>query len=342
MDLKIKQLERVGMGVFPTPFETMPRLQAELGGPNLYVKRDDLTGVALGGNKVRQLDYILVEAKKKKADYVITTCGVQSNWSRQTAALATKMGMKALLVLRTAQFKAKPRVYDGNILLDHIMGAEVRVIKMKISEDPTPILEEEAEKLRRKGHNPIVLGPSASSSPLATAAYADGFIETAQQASAAGVTLDAIFVATAAGPTQAGLILGAKMMGMKTKVVGINVGAYPTKKVADVIMKSSAGAAERFGTSARVEDSDIIISDDYIGKDYGIPTKESKEALRLAASTDALIIDPVYTSKAMAGMVDMIRDGEFGKDQNVCFLHTGGVPALFAYKEYFQPKPRTR
>lgn len=170
--MKIKQLERVGMGVFPTPFEALPRLHAELGGPDLYVKRDDLTGIALGGNKVRQLDYILVKAKKMKADYVITTCGIQSNWSRQTVALATKMGLKSLLVLRTAQFKSKPKVYDGNILLDHIMGAKIRVIRMKISEDPTPILEEEAEKLRRKGHNPLVLGPSASVSSVAAAAYA--------------------------------------------------------------------------------------------------------------------------------------------------------------------------
>jgi D-cysteine desulfhydrase family pyridoxal phosphate-dependent enzyme len=340
--LQTRQLERVGIGVFPTPFESLPRLQAELGGPNLYVKRDDLTGVALGGNKVRQLDYILVKAKKMKADYVITTCGVQSNWSRQTVALATKMGMKSLLVLRTAQFKTKPKVYDGNILLDHIMGADVRVIKMKISEDPTSILEEEAEKLRRKGHNPLVLGPSASVSPVATAAYADGFRELADQARAAGVALDAIFVAAGAGPTQAGLILGAKMMGMKTKIVGINVGAYSTKKVTEVILRSSEGAAKLLGTKARVEKSDVTIKDDYAGKDYGIPTNESNDALRLAARTDALIIDPVYTAKTMAGMIDMVRNGEFGRDQNVCFLHTGGVPALFAYKEYFQPKHRRR
>ncbi|MDA4135559.1 MAG: D-cysteine desulfhydrase family protein [Thaumarchaeota archaeon] len=340
--MQTSQLERVGIGVFPTPFESMPRLQAELGGPKLYVKRDDLTGVALGGNKVRQLDYILVEAKKMKADYVITTCGVQSNWSRQTVALATKMGMKSLLVLRTAQFKTKPKVYDGNILLDHIMGADVRVIRMKISEDPTPILEEEAEKLRRKGHNPLVLGPSASVSPVATAAYADGFRELAGQARAAGVALDAMFVAAGAGPTQAGLILGAKMMGMKTKIVGINVGAYSTKKVTQVILSSSEGAAKLLGTKARVESSDVIIKDDYAGKDYGIPTNESNDALRLAARTDALIIDPVYTAKTMAGMVDMVRNGEFGGGQNVCFLHTGGVPALFAYKQYFQPKHRAR
>jgi D-cysteine desulfhydrase family pyridoxal phosphate-dependent enzyme len=338
--LAIRQLERVGIGVFPTPFETMPRLQVELGGPKLFVKRDDLTGVAMGGNKVRQLNYILVEARKKKADYVITTCGVQSNWSRQTVALATKMGMNAMLVLRTAQFKTKPSVYDGNILLDHIMGAKIRVIKMRINDDPTPILEEEAEKLRSKGHNPIVLGPRASVSPLATAAYAYGFIEMADQAKAMGVELDAVFVAAGAGPTQAGLILGARVLGMKTRIIGVNVGAYSTEKLNEVILSSSEGAAKLLGTDSRVRKSDIIINNDYAGKDYGITTEESNEALKLVARTEALIIDPVYTSKTMAGMIGMIRKGEFGRDQNVCFLHTGGVPALFAYKDQFQPKKR--
>ena len=162
----MQQLERVGIGNYPTPFERMPRLEAELKGPKLFVKRDDLTGVALGGNKVRQLDYILVEAKKKRADYVITTCGIQSNWSRQTVAMAVKMGMKALLVLRTAQFKSKPKVYDGNILLDHIMGAGIKIVKMQINEDPVGIMEEEADKLRKKGHNPVVLGLPAAVSPF--------------------------------------------------------------------------------------------------------------------------------------------------------------------------------
>lgn len=335
--MKVKQLPRVGMGVFPTPFESMPRLSAKLRGPKLYVKRDDLTGIALGGNKVRQLDYILVEAQRKKADYVITTCGVQSNWSRQTVAMATKMGMKALLVLRTAQFKTKPKVYDGNILLDYIMGAEIKIIKMKINEDPTPILEREAERLRGKGHNPLVLGPAASTSPLATAAYAYGFIEMAEQANALGVELDAVFVAAGAGPTQAGLILGAKMMGMKTKVVGVNVGAYSPEKLANTITRSSEGAAKLLQTKARVGSSDIIINGDYAGEDYGISTKESIEALKLVARTEALIIDPVYTGKTMAGMIGMIRDGRFGADENVCFLHTGGIPALFPYKDQFQP-----
>lgn len=331
-------MERVGFGNYPTPFEGMPRLEKELGGPKLFVKREDLTGVALGGNKVRQLDYILVEAKRRRADYVITTCGIQSNWSRQTVALAIKMGMKALLVLRTAQFKSKPKVYDGNILLDHIMGASIKVIKMRINEDPTDILEAEAEKLRRKGHNPLVLGPAASVSPLATASYADAMRETAGQADAAGVGLDAVVVAAGAGPTQGGLILGAKMLGLKTRVIGVNVGAYATEAMKDVILKSAEGASRLFGSPTTLSRNDIIIRDEFTGKDYGIPTRASIEAIRTVAQKEALILDPVYTSKTMAGLFAMIKAGEFKKDENVCFIHTGGIPALFAYKRYFQPR----
>jgi D-cysteine desulfhydrase family pyridoxal phosphate-dependent enzyme len=320
----------------------MPRLESLLKGPRLFVKRDDLTGVALGGNKIRQLEYILAEAKETKADYVITTCGIQSNWSRQTVAMAVKLGMKALLVLRTAQFKHAPRVYDGNILLDHIMGAEIKTIRMKISEDPKEILEEEAEKLRQEGHNPYVMGLEASVSPLATAAYVDAVRELANQSGTLGVGLDAIVVATGAGPTHAGLALGAKILEMKTRVLGINVGAYDSKWLRTTIERSSSEAARLLGSGKALVKGDVTIRDEYSGRDYGIPTRASIEATKLVARTEALILDPVYTSKAMAGLINMVEGGEFRKDENVCFVHTGGVPALFPYKEYFQPRSRGR
>jgi D-cysteine desulfhydrase family pyridoxal phosphate-dependent enzyme len=320
----------------------MPRLGQALKGPRLFVKREDLTGVALGGNKIRQLDYILAEAKKTKADYVITTCGIQSNWSRQAAGMAVMMGMKALLVLRTAQFKNPPKVYDGNILLDHIMGAQIKTVRLKISEDPKEILESEAEKLRRKGHTPVVLGLEASVSPLATVGYVDAAEELASQYRSLGTELDAIVVATGAGPTQAGLALGTKLLGMKTKVIGVNVGAYDSRWLKTTIERTSSGAARLLGSDTTLAGGDIDIRNEYAGKDYGIPTKASVEAIRLAARTEALILDPVYTSKAMSGLIEMVKGGEFKRDENVCFVHTGGSPALFAYKEYFQPVSRRR
>jgi D-cysteine desulfhydrase/L-cysteate sulfo-lyase len=297
-----------------------------------------MTGVALGGNKIRQLDYILVEAKKQNADAVITTCGIQSNWSRQTVALATKMGMKAVLVLRTAQFKNKPKVYDGNILLDYILGADIKVVKMRINQNPAEFLEAEAEKLRKKGLKPFVMGLEASVSPLATVAYVDAMREILEQSQWSGIDLEKIVVAAGAGPTQAGLILGAKMLGMKAKVVGVNVGAYSKDFLEKTIIESSEGAAKLLGISTRVTRQDIRIDEEYAGRDYGIPTKESLEAVRTVAQTDAVILDPVYTSKAMSGLFGMVKRGELKKDESVCFIHTGGIPALFAYKQHFQPK----
>ncbi len=222
--MQIQQLDRVGIGNFPTPFEFMPRLSEELGGAKLYVKREDMSGLAMGGNKTRVLDYLLVQARQMKADAVVTTCGIQSNWSRQTVAAAIKLGMKPSLVLRKAQFKTRPRVLDGNILLDHIMGADIRIVDMGIDEDPEEYLQEEATKLRRKGFNPIILGPKMSSSPLAAAAFAECAFELQKQAEDLGREMDAIVVANGSGPTHAGLALGIKMLGLKTRVIGVNMG----------------------------------------------------------------------------------------------------------------------
>jgi L-cysteate sulfo-lyase len=333
----MKEIERVGLGNFPTPFEEMPRLGAELRGPRLFVKRDDMSGLAMGGNKTRQLDYILVDAKKKGADAIITTCGIQSNWSRQTVAAAVRLGMKPSLVLRTAQFKSAPRVLDGNILLDHIMGAEIRIVNMRINEDPQRYLEEEGEKLRKRGFNPYILSLKASVSPQATVAYVECMSELHRQAKKRGIELDAIVVASGAGPTQAGLALGAKNLGLKTRVIGVNVGAYNDEEIRKVMLESSRGAARLVGASAGLLNREIDIREGYAGRGYGIPTKESNEAVFKVARSEGLIIDPVYTSKTIAGLLDMIGREEFSRDENVCFIHTGGTPALFAYKQHFQP-----
>jgi len=315
----------------------MPRISEELGGAKLYVKREDMSGLALGGNKTRALDYLLVQAKQMKADAVITTCGIQSNWSRQTVAAAIKLGMKPSLVLRKAQFKRKPRILDGNILLDHIMGADIRIVDMGIDEDPEVYLQEEARKLRKKGFNPIVLGPKMSSSPIVAAAFAECAFELQKQIDHQGIKIDAIVVANGSGPTHAGLALGMKMLRAPTKVIGINIGAYSTNKITDTILESASGASELFGSDIKLLREDVEVRDGYAGKGYGFPTKKSNDALRLVARTEGLIIDPVYTSKTFASIIDSVKNGEFGKDKNVCFMHTGGVPALFAYKSQFQP-----
>jgi len=335
--MALRPLERVGIGIFPTPFEFMPRLAEELGGAKLYVKREDMSGLALGGNKTRSLDYLLVKAKQMKADAVITTCGIQSNWSRQTVAAAIKLGMKPSLVLRKAQFKRKPRILDGNILLDHIMGADIRIVDMGIDEDPEEYLQEEATKLRKKGFNPIILGPKESSSPTVAGAFAECAFELQKQFDHLGVNIDALVVANGSGSTYAGLALGMKILGAKTRVIGVNIGAYSTRKITETALESAAGASKLLGTNIELQKSDVSITQGYAGTGYGFPTKKSNDALRLIARKEGLIIDPVYTSKTLAYVIDSVKNGEFSKDMNVCFVHTGGVPALFAYKEQFQP-----
>jgi D-cysteine desulfhydrase family pyridoxal phosphate-dependent enzyme len=335
--LQITQVERLGLIKAPTPFERMPRLEAELDGPQLFVKRDDLTPLAMGGNKVRHLDYMLVEAKKRHADVVVAACGLQSNWARQTIGAATTLGMKTVLVLRTAQFKRKPTIYDGNILLDHILGADINVVNMRMTDDPRQIMESVAERLRKKGHNPYIVPDSHTTLARGVVSYFDAMKEIAEQARAFRVKLDVIVVAVGGGVTQSGLMLGSKVYGMKTKVIGVLTGASDKKVITNSILETSAEAARLLGLETRLSSNDIKLLDDYEGEDYGTLTKEAREAIILVARKEGLLLDPVYTSKAMAALIGMTRDGELAKGQNVCFLHTGGVPALFAYSKYFQP-----
>jgi L-cysteate sulfo-lyase len=337
--VRATRLKTIGLGIYPTPFQRMPRLERLVGGPRLFVKRDDLTGLALGGNKTRQLDYLLVDALRKKADVLITTTGLQSNWARQTTAAAAKLGMKAVLVLRTAQFKGRPKELDGNLLLDHLMGADISVVDMRIDEDPKEILEAVAEKLAAEGHTPYVLHLAHMEAPLAAVSYAEAMREMREQTESTHDFPDWIVVASGAGTTHAGLLAGAKVLGLETKIVGISVGAFTTKKIDSVVAQAFDGASKLLGSSARAKASEIITLEEYMGEEYGEPSKESLDALRLTAQAEGLLLDPVYTSKAMAGLIDLAKKGYFEKDDNVCFLHTGGIPALFPYRKYF-PVPK--
>jgi len=292
-----------------------------------------MTGLAMGGNKVRKLDYLLVDAVKKKADVLITTSGLQSNWARQTTAAAVRLGMKAVLALRTAQFKEVPSNYDGNLLLDHLMGAEVRFLKMEIDSDPSSNLISIADELKKKGHNPYVLQLNAAESPLTTVAYVEAMREIMNQSN--GEEFDHIVVASGGGSTQAGLALASKIFKLKTKIWGINVGAFKKSTITETIVESAAEASELLGATEKLGADEINISDEYYGKGYGINTPGSLEAIRMTASSEALIIDPVYTAKAMSGLIDLCRKGFFKKSDKICFIHTGGVPALFAYRDSF-------
>jgi len=341
LDKRINKFRRVKLAYLPTPLERMRVLSYNLNGPILYIKRDDQTGLAFGGNKTRKLEFIIADIFKKKADVVITWAGVQSNWCRQTAAAARMFRIKPILVL----FKKpeSPASYDGNLLLDFILGADIRVIE----EEAGKIIEEEevagiinriAEDERKEGHNPYIVPVGGSmvggsmTEPLGAISYTKAFLEIYKEAKKRKVKIDYIVLATGSGGTQAGLVVGAKALGTNIKVVGISV-SREKASVQERVSVIANDTAEALGLSMTISPEEVVVFDDYIGEGYGILNQETADAIRLVAETEGIILDPVYTGKAMVGLIDLTRKGYFTENDVVVFLHTGGTPALFAYKE---------
>ena len=323
---KISKIPRVNLVNLPTPLQAMPRLSKILNGPRLWVKRDDCTGLAFGGNKERKMEFAMADALSKCADMVITTGPIQSNHARATAAAAKKLGLEAILVLRGK----KPKNYGGNILLDYLLGADIKFVQVG-SQESRFIMEEIAEKVKKEGHIPyIILG--GASYPIGAVAYVNAMAELLKQAKDMGIEVNYLVHAAGSGGTQAGLVLGNKILKTRVKILGICVepdGNHLAKKTIEI----ANGAAKILESEETVNLNDVVLIEDYIGQGYGILTKEVAEAIRLVAQTEGIFLDPVYTGKAMAGLIDMIKQERFEKDDNVVFLHTGGTPALFAYNK---------
>ncbi len=324
----LSQFPRQSFAHLPTPLELMPRLGEHLGGPRILVKRDDCTGLALGGNKTRKLEFLLAEALAQGADTLVTTGGVQSNHVRQTAAAAARAGLSCHLVLAPAVAWDDP-AYDisGNVQLDHLLGAQVHLLPPGTDRDKA--LGRMARALKSQGKNPYVI-PSGGSNATGALGYVACALELAEQAGAMGETIDYLVLASGSGGTQAGLIAG-----MRTQILGIDITADATKltkKVRDI----AQATLDHLGRKAAPDEDTLHIVEGYAGPAYGLPTEQMRAAVRLAARLEGLILDPVYTGKAFAGLVDLVRQGRFTKDQTVVFLHTGGMPGLFAYTDYFQ------
>lgn len=341
LEKRIQKFRRVKLAHLPTPLERMRILSYELKGPILYIKRDDQTGLAFGGNKARKLEFIIADAFMKKADVIITWAGVQSNWCRQTAAAARMFRIKPILVL--FQRPESPASYDGNLLLDFILGADVRIIEAEagkvIEEDEVAeIINHIAEDERDKGHNPYVVPVGGSmvggsmTQPLGAISYAKAFLEIYREAKKGKVKIDYVVLATGSGGTQAGLVVGAKALGTDIKVIGISI-SQDKASVQEYVSTIANDTAEALGLKMTVSPEEVLVFDNYIGEEYGILNQETADAIRLVADTEGIILDPVYTGKAMAGLIDLTRTGYFTRDDVVVFLHTGGTPALFVYKE---------
>jgi D-cysteine desulfhydrase family pyridoxal phosphate-dependent enzyme len=326
---RLAALPRLPLAHLPTPLDFCPRLTQALGGPRIYIKRDDLTGLAFGGNKTRQLEFLFPGILKQEPDTIVVGAYAQSNWCRQITAAAAKCGLRTKLVLVHGM---KGGLVQGNLLLDRLMGAEVEVVQLDDMHDLEPLLEEAAAQLRRAGRRPYVIQPFGADVGAASAVgYVNAAVELDEQLERAGVRADWLFVA-AANVTPAGLALGLKALGRTTRLVGICPIRWAGDRATEVA-EIANGAAKLLGIPTRLEPSDVEIDESYIGERYGVVTKEGREALRLLAENEGVFLDPVYSSKAMAGLIDQIRRGRIRAGETVVFLHTGGTPALFAYAE---------
>ena len=341
MKKRIGEFAKIKLINSPTPFQKLENLSHNLEGPEIFVKRDDLTGLAFGGNKSRKLEFIIQDALNKKADVILTWASVQSNWCLQTAAAARKFGLKPMLIL----FKTDelPEEYDGNLLLDFILDADIRIReaekgKVVNIEEAYEALEELVKEIKEEGYNPYVapIGGSmvggSMEHPLGAISYVEAFMEMLEQAETQKVEVDYIIHASGSGSTQAGLVVGAKALKENIKVLGISVSEEKESYGKDVLTIAQ-DTVKALHLDITVSKEDIVILDEYIKEGYGIVNKEVSEAIRLVAISEGIMLDPSYTSKAAIALFDLIKKGYFKKEDIVVFFHTGGTPALFANKQ---------
>jgi L-cysteate sulfo-lyase len=312
----------------PTPLEPLERLSRELGGPRIWVKRDDCTGLAGGGNKTRKLEFLLGDAFHGGADTVMTAGAVQSNHARQTAAACARLGVGCELFLKeSAPGQGESYGRSGNVLLDRILRAKVHILPGKASAETA--MEERAEALRGEGRRPYAI-PVGGLNAVGALGYVECARELSAQAHKMDLGIDAVVHASASHGTQAGLAVGLAINGTEARLLGAGVSGSSQQARAN-IERIAAATCERLGSPPRF--AEIEVDDRFVGEGYGIPTPEGLAAIRLLARLEGLLLDPVYSGKAMAGLLAMIHEGRFSDEQNVVFVHTGGWPALFAYEE---------
>lgn len=330
LQARIDRLPRVKLAFRPTPLEFLPRLSAALGGPRIFIKRDDQTGLAFGGNKTRQLEFVFAEIERLGCDSVVAGAYTQSNWCRQISAACARRGLIASLVLVHG---VKGPYAQGNLLLDRLLGAQVRIVsEIDHMQHIAPYLREAVEALKAAGRKPYLIDPfDLDVLSLSAVAYVEAFLELDAQLAEMGERADAIYLA-ATLMTAAGLHVGSAALGRKTRVVAVNPSRWDEPREA-VIARIATATAARLGIDLAVAPEQVHNEPNYVGEKYGIVTDAAREAFRLVARSEGIILDPVYTAKAMSGLIGHIRAGRLGRDDTVVFLHSGGTPAVFAYAE---------
>ena len=328
--MHLARFPRIKLAHLPTPLEFLPRLTEHLQGPAIYVKRDDCTGLASGGNKTRKLEFLMAEALEQGADTVITQGAVQSNHARQTAAAAARLGLKCELLFEN-RISDPDRDYlkSGNVLLDQLFGASIT--HFPAGTDMQAAMEDLATNLSDAGQKPYVI-PGGGSNPTGALGYVNCALELLAQANNRQIRIDHLVHATGSAGTQAGLVTGLRATHSGIGVLGIGVNAprdIQEQKVYDLALDT----ADFIDASGCVQREDIVANCDYVGDGYGIPTEGMIEAVKLLARLEGLLFDPVYSGKGLAGMIDLIQKGRFKSGENIVFLHTGGSAGLFGYVE---------
>jgi 1-aminocyclopropane-1-carboxylate deaminase len=338
--MNLERFERFPLAHLPTPVEPLRRLSAHLGGPEIWIKRDDCTGLASGGNKTRKLEYLLSDALAQGADTLVTIGGIQSNHTRQTAAAAARAGLRSVLVLeRWVNWSDANYERVGNILLSRILGAHIEIAPGSVA-SASANLSDAAERVRSQGGVPYVIPSGASDHPLGGLGYVRCALEILQQSEKSGLRFSAVVHATSSGSTQAGLIVGFAALGTTCRMIGIDVDADAVS-IRSTVLRIARSTAALVDAGREISDQDVQIAADYAGDSYGLPSPQTIDAIRLVGRLEGVLLDPVYEGKAMAGLIDKIRHQQFASSDRILFLHLGGTPALHAYADLFAPKPST-
>ena len=330
--MHLAKFPRLRFAHLPTPLEPMENLSRLLDGPNIWVKRDDCTGLAGGGNKTRKLEFLMADAEQQGADTIITQGAVQSNHARQTAAIAAKLGYECYLLLENRTGSDDPDfLANGNVLLDDIYNA--RLSDFPAGTDMNQEMLSLAKELRAAGKKPYIV-PGGGSNRIGALGYVNAAYELVGQCNDQGLKVDHIVHATGSTGTQAGLVTGLTAIHRGIDLMGISVRA-PKEAQEENVYRLACETAELIGSSAALNRSDVVANSDYVGEGYGMPTDGMIEAVEMTARHESILLDPVYSGKAMAGLIDLVRQGFYRRDENIVFIHTGGAQALSGYRSLF-------
>ena len=330
--MHLAKFPRLRFAHLPTPLEPMANLSRLLDGPNIWVKRDDCTGLAGGGNKTRKLEFLMADAEQQRADTISTQGAAQSNHARQTAAIAAKLGYECYLLLENRTGSDDPDfLANGNVLLDDIYNA--RLSDFPAGTDMNQEMLSLSEELRAAGKKPYII-PGGGSNRIGALGYVNAAYELVGQCNDQGLKVDHIVHATGSTGTQAGLVTGLTAIHSGIDLMGISVRAQKEAQEENVY-RLACETAELIGSSAALNRSDVVANSDYVGEGYGMPTDGMIEAVEMTARHESILLDPVYSGKAMAGLIDLVRQGFYRREENIVFIHTGGAQALSGYRSLF-------